>query len=340
MSIAATCASLVAVAVAMCGAAWSLYLFSAWGAPEGYVSAASVGMLVVTGVAAFVLTRRFVDYLLEPIRSLAGRWREASFRPRDHISLLRDQPEGDLESYAPEVRDLVVPMRAVLRKIEQRHERQVAWFGSVVHDVKTPVAASANALGALALRQSLQGSEEGELIQRVSDELRTLALSMQKVIDAIRFDREDLELSRHEIDLVLLARKLVDRVSVSRCIDISVEGGGTAVGDAALLERALENLILNAVRYARHSVKLTVYPGLVRIADDGHGLPAPLEYLTQPFRSKALDVGGHEVAGGAGGIGLFVARRVLEVHGGRLVVEGTSSHGTVLLAYIGRSNDA
>jgi len=96
--------------------------------------------------------------------------------------------------------------------------------------------------------------------------------------------------------------------------------------------------LANAVRYANSSVTIEVFPRLVRVADDGKGLPAPLEHLTQPFRSEPIEVAGVPVAGGAGGIGLFLARRVLELLGGKLVVESTSARGTVLLAYVGAAN--
>jgi signal transduction histidine kinase len=48
-----------------------------------------------------------------------------------------------------------------------------------------------------------------------------------------------------------------------------------------------------------------------------------------------LEIAGHRYTAGTGGLGLFIARRVLEAHGGKLVCESSSERGTVLLAYVG-----
>ncbi|HNR00705.1 MAG TPA: ATP-binding protein, partial [Trueperaceae bacterium] len=96
------------------------------------------------------------------------------------------------------------------------------------------------------------------------------------------------------------------------------------------------NLVSNAGRYARSEVRLEVFNNMVRVQDDGPGLPAPLEQLAQPFVGRTVEIAGKEYAGGTGGLGLFIARRVLEAHGGRLVCEASGPNGTVLLAYFGQ----
>ena len=95
------------------------------------------------------------------------------------------------------------------------------------------------------------------------------------------------------------------------------------------------NLLSNAARYANSNILIDVFPGLVRISDDGPGLGAPLDELSQPFNDQGVDIAGRRYAAGAGGLGLFIARRVMEAHGGRLVSEASGPRGTVLLAYLG-----
>ena len=64
------------------------------------------------------------------------------------------------------------------------------------------------------------------------------------------------------------------------------------------------------------------------------GLPAPLEQLAQPFNAQPVEIAGQHYTAGTGGLGLFIARRIIEAHGGRLVTETTGPSGTVLLAYL------
>jgi signal transduction histidine kinase len=145
-------------------------------------------------------------------------------------------------------------------------------------------------------------------------------------------------LVRDQLALTDLVQRVVQRLEPirrERGVSIEVTGGGDAWADARELERALYNLLSNAVRYARQRIKVEIYPGMVRVHDDGPGLPRPLETLAQPFVGQDVRIDGRTYAGGTGGLGLFIARRVLEAHGGRLVCEATGPRGTVLLAFMG-----
>lgn len=97
-------------------------------------------------------------------------------------------------------------------------------------------------------------------------------------------------------------------------ISLEVAGAGQARVDRHLLERALTNLITNALRHAKNRVMLRAGDGWVEVEDDGPGLPDSLERLSQPFRSQRL----RGVRAGSAGLGMYVARRVAEVHGGKL----------------------
>src|SRR5690606_26556662 len=134
--------------------------------------------------------------------------------------------------------------------------------------------------------------------------------------------------------MTTLAQRLEPLIS-ERGIALTLTGAASAFIDRREVERALYNLLSNAARYAQSSILVDVFPGLVRISDDGPGLGAPLEELAQPFNDQGVDIAGRRYAAGAGGLGLFIARRVMEAHGGRLVSEASGPRGTVLLAYLG-----
>ena len=271
-------------------------------------------------------------------RALSRALRDAAVRPRDHIAVLKARPPARTWRARDTYHDVSEALALLLDRIERRHARQTAWIAAVVHDVKTPIAASANALTMIARGSSLADSPDREMVVQVASELRSLVADVQRMLDAVRFERDDIEVERTVIDLADVMRLIVGRIVRRGEVTVELRGSGTAIGDPVLVDRALENLVTNAVRYAKSRVTIEVFPGLVRVADDGQGLPAPLEHLTQPFRSEPIEVAGVLVAGGAGGIGLFLARRVLELLGGKLVVESTSSRGTVLLAYVGAAN--
>lgn len=291
------------------------------------------------GAAAFVGARFVLDAQLAPLRRIALRLRHATLRPRDKIAYLRaDLPAPD--GLPDEIAAVSGALDGFVTGVEQRHARQTAWIVAVVHDVKTPIAGAANMLGVLARTPRLADSAEGAVVERLAGDLRGIARDVQRLVDAVRFEREDVEIDREPLDLAAIASAAAANLApTDGSVTVRVHGEGGADGDRALIARGIENLVGNAVRHARARVEIEVRPGLVRVSDDGPGLAAPLEVLAQPFRSEPRTVAGVVTQGGAGGIGLFLTRRVLELHGGRLVVERTDAHGTVLLAYVGRRPD-
>ena len=296
-----------------------------------------VAASVVGGIVYFWM-QRYVEALVRPFEDLEHSLRAAASRRRDHVAFMRQElgVVGRRPWYA--ARGLHDALNFFFRRVEDRQVRQTAWIAALVHDVVTPVAAAANALSTVSRDVYTWTGQERKLVERVGAELRQLAIHVQDVLDAVRLDREDVELKLSDIDVAMMVG---DVVSVNRGkpnVTVCIEGHGTAFGDPTLLRRAIENLVTNAVRYARSSVTVAVFPGMVRVSDDGPGLPADLDELAEPFRSETLELGMEKVHGGAAGMGLFLARRVLELHNGKLVVERTGVEGTTLLAYLGRSS--
>jgi len=335
----ATTSGVVAAVFAMVAAiAWLAGPLVAGGLGPWIGTAALLLAVSAIGGIVYATVRGVIESQLTPLRTMSEHMRIAALRPRDQITHVRRHlpaPGATVE----EVAAMAASVEAFLSKVEQRHARQTAWVVAVVHDVKTPIAGAANTLGVLARAPRITGTAEAELVERMAAELRVLVTDVQRLVDAVRFERDDVEIVREPLDLVELARSAAERAAADVTgVRVRVHGSGGATGDRTLLARAVENLVANAMRYARSVVEVEVRQGLVRVTDDGPGLPAPLEVLAQPFRSEPQTVAGVVTEGGAGGIGLFLTRRVLELHGGRLVVERTDAHGTVFLAYVGRSN--
>jgi len=293
-------------------------------------------LALAVGAVVYVVMQNLVAQALVPVVEVAQALRDAAARPRDHIKTYRQLRAVRRSPYPEEFKDLDHAVEFFVRRIEERQVRQAAWAGALVHDVKTPVAAAATALAAVSSDVQTWTGAERDLVKRVSAELRGLASHVQELLDAIRLDREDVDMEVVEVDLATAVRRTLAVTRVPDRVEVSVRGSGHALADPSLLDRVLENLVSNALRYARSQVKITVFEGLVSVADDGPGLPAPLEVLTEPFRSEALKVADETLHGGAAGMGLFLAKRVLELHQGKLVVERSDRTGTILLAYVGR----
>ncbi|HEX2685428.1 MAG TPA: ATP-binding protein [Kofleriaceae bacterium] len=150
----------------------------------------------------------------------------------------------------------------------------------------------------------------------------------------------DLPLDTTEVDLGALAAAVADEARVvARDAEIAVTGSLTAPGDPAKLRQAILNLVLNATQIGGPGVRVMIELAAegaharISVVDDGPGVPASVATsLFEPFATAR--------AGGTG-LGLAVARRIAERHGGSLMLESKpGSRGARFSIYLPRHRDA
>lgn len=288
------------------------------------------GFVVVAAITGYIMSGQLLAPLLRVTDELDQLSRGANGLAGERLSAPATEPK--------EVKALSNAFNELLDQVEGEQARRTAFSAALMHDLKTPLVAAANLLAIV--RDDDEMTREGrvDVISKTTNELKSLIDLVQKLVDAHRLERPEVPLARERTDLRSLVELLVTRLETlagERGIEVTVSGQANAMVDRRELERALYNLVSNAVRYAETSIVIEVFPGLVRISDDGPGLGAPLDELAQPFNDQGVDIAGRRYAAGSGGLGLFIARRVLEAHGGRLVSEASGPKGTVLLAYLG-----
>jgi two-component system OmpR family sensor kinase len=124
----------------------------------------------------------------------------------------------------------------------------------------------------------------------------------------------DVPLTTGPVDLGTLAREIAEQAQVAaKDARIEASGTGSVEADAAKLRQAIFNLVLNAVQVGARTVRIEVDGERITVADDGPGVPPELvATLFEPFVTARP---------GGSGLGLAVARRVAERHGGRLVLD-------------------
>lgn len=288
------------------------------------------GVVVLSGLVGYFLSGILLAPLLKASKDVLGLPHTSEQLAMARLPLTDEDPV--------EVRTLRRSFNQLLAQVETEQARRSAFMAALMHDLKTPLVAANNLLQIVKNDDSLSRERRVEVVGHLSNELTGLIDLVQKLVDAHRLERSDVPLNRDHVSLGDLVNRVVQRLEplkLERGLTVVVQGGGDAWADARELERALYNLISNAVRYARSRIEIEIYAGMVRVHDDGPGLPEPLEKLAQPFIGHDVSIGGKTYTGGTGGLGLFIARRVLEAHGGRLVSEATGPRGTVLLAFVG-----
>ena len=236
---------------------------------------------------------------------------------------------GDFETRAQngdpsEVRALRSAFAGLLSRLATEQARRGAFMATLVHDLKTPLIATGH-LAQLLISGGLSAPERQEVgTQMLSENARLLSL-VQQMADAHRFERDSVQLHRRPTELRPLLNALKARLAPraeALGLYLCVSGEGQAEVDASVLERALSNLADNALRYAHSRVELGVSctGGHIQLSvtDDGPGFAQELHTLAQPFNAQPTTIAGQQYTAGTAGLGLFIARRIAEAHGGEL----------------------
>ncbi|MFL6279108.1 MAG: ATP-binding protein [Vicinamibacterales bacterium] len=226
-------------------------------------------------------------------------------------------------------------------------------FVSIVsHDLRTPLNAM---LGWTALLQkgSLAPSITARALQSIHDNATRQAKLIDDLLDFSRITGGRMALDRDEIDLRDLLRNVIESMvpaTAAKRIELQFSAAPDAVilGDIRRLEQVFFNLIGNAVKFTDDGGRVDVSIRCqdnsveVRIADNGIGIEP--EFLPHVFdRFRQADSTTTRLHGGVG-LGLSIARQLVEAHQGSICVEsdgkGRGSTFIVRLPMVGQRGDA
>lgn len=231
-----------------------------------------------------------------------------------------------------EIDRLARTLNRMLDRLESGQERQRRFVSDASHELRSPVAAlRQTAEVALAHPDRLDASR---LASTVADESVRLGSLIEGLLLLARADEARLQVVAAAVDLDDLALREVRRLRDS---GIEVDASGVSpvhvVADEALVERALRNLVDNAVRHRHRRLALTTRAeaagagrtvAVIAVDDDGPGI-ADADRLRVLERFVRLDEGRARDAGGSG-LGLAIVAEIAAVHGGSVVI-GTSPLG-------------
>ncbi|NMC42788.1 MAG: HAMP domain-containing protein [candidate division Zixibacteria bacterium] len=238
--------------------------------------------------------------------------------------------QGDLNSRAEvKSRDAVGSvarrfnlMAAGIQGLIQR-ERQL--LQSVSHELRTPIARIRFDLDMLQNAESPE--EQRRRIEEIDAEVTEIDQLVGELLDYNRIHSESLSVERTPVAVREVLEEIIARLHDFRPdveIDIPLETDPECrvTADRMLFRRAVQNLLANALRYARRRVVIRCSRGeaetTVEVCDDGPGVPPERrEEIMMPF-NRGQD-GGMRSSGGVG-LGLSIVRRIVELHGGTLTV--------------------
>ena len=217
------------------------------------------------------------------------------------------------------------------------------FIATVSHELRTPLAAIYGSAQTL-LREDIELDESGQkrLLDVIAQESERLSRIADDILFANKLDSGQFVLGEKRIDLLALAREVVDqmRACIASRDDISIDLAVPAtidplVGDSDKLRQVLINLIDNAVKYSpdggRIDVAVEARDGGVRISirDEGIGI-APLEQRRIFGKFYRVDPALTRGVGGTG-LGLYICRELVRRMEGRLSVRSEEGKGSTFI---------
>lgn len=202
------------------------------------------------------------------------------------------------------------------------------FLAMVTHDLRSPLAA----LRVQAQLMSRRQEYSEERLSAIISQTDRMARLIDGLADVMRMDAGQLELRRSNISLhdvvhAVVAQELAR--APGRRVIIDSAGNVSGFWDGDRLFQVIANLVGNAIKYSaapaevRVSVSQSDQEGIVEVIDEGHGIaPEHLDKLFDRFYRA-------EVTGAGGlGLGLYIARLLVEAHGGSIAVRSTLGAGT------------
>jgi two-component system OmpR family sensor kinase len=283
--------------------------------------AAPIGLALST-LGALWLSRR----ALAPVDRAISAAREITV---ENLDRRIEVPERD-----DELRTLVTALNDLLDRLERGHRALAMFAADASHELRTPIAAITSELE-VALRRPRSPDEWAQSARTALGELRRLA----RVVDSLlRFARADAPGTANPQQVELAG--LVDDVTAMHA-SAAREAGVELValcdtdvhihGDADMLSTAISNLVANAIRYTPRggaitaSIELADGAAHVHVDDTGRGLaPEELDAIFRPF---ARGTQGRSADAAGLGLGLPIARKIAERHGGAIAARNRPSGG-------------
>jgi two-component system, OmpR family, sensor histidine kinase KdpD len=217
------------------------------------------------------------------------------------------------------------------RALRRANVVKTALLGSVSHDLRSPLTAITAAAGGLR-SPTLGEREREELIGVIASESTRLGRLVDNLLDLSRLQAGQVEPVTEMVSVASLVESAIGSVSEPPGgFEVSIDEGLPMVeADASQVERALANVLDNAVRFAgAEPVGVSAYRGgervVIRVTDRGPGIPpGESEQIFEPFHRREGGMGGS-------GLGLAIARGFVEANNGTLRAHSLPGQGASFL---------
>ena len=278
-------------------------------------------VLMIVSIVSVLLSLFLARTIVRPLRRLAyAAVRVRMGRAREVVVPRLPYRRDEIGMLARALSDMSLALRARIDATE-------AFAADVTHEMKNPLASLRSAVDTLAVVEN--PALRAQLLAIVQDDVHRLDRLITDISEASRLDAQLSRAKFEAVDVAALVDALIEQRrarGVERGVRLRHDRPPSSIfvtGDGSRLERVVENIVGNAVSFSPENGVVTLTTRreddevVVTVEDDGPGVPAEArEAIFRRFHSVRPD---GEAFGRHSGLGLAIARTIVEGHGGSVV---------------------
>jgi two-component system heavy metal sensor histidine kinase CusS len=287
-----------------------------------------VWMVVLISLATLFLSDLIFRGAMRPLKELA--LKAVTIRPKELGQRL------NLEDFPVEIHDLVASLNFTLARMQDAFQRMEHLSTDLAHELRSPIQNIRSEIEGILLHPPPE-SERDEALGSALEEMDRLGAMIEQMLFLARCEDPGSELRLGPLPVPTLLQEIADYFEASAEtaeVKLSVESEPLALlADRSLVQRALGNLVSNALRHTPAGGSITLRGRmsenriLLEVIDTGEGIPPDVlprlgTRFTRVEDSRSRSKGGS-------GLGLAIVQGIMRLHGGTLEVESQLGQGTL-----------
>ena len=267
--------------------------------------------------------------IIRPVKNIIGSVRRIT---AENLKLRIQLPETK-----DEIRELVDTFNAMLEKLDESFSSQTQLIQDVSHELRTPLTIMRGEIE-VALKKARSPEEYIAVLESGLEEISRLGLMIENLLILSRYDSHEVSMDINRVSISGLLNEIVSdiqRLAKRKGVSIARRGSDDILinGDEHQLRRAFLNIIDNAIKYTPEGGKILIslktFEGLtrVKVTDSGIGIsPENLPFIFDRFFRVDKSRSGEGY-----GLGLSIAKSIIEAHKGSLSIESEPGRGTTVI---------
>jgi hypothetical protein len=280
----------------------------------------------------------------------AGRNYHIGADPRQMLDLLFATYENALQKNQ-ELHLVNEELRVARNQLETQNEHLAAlndqknqFLGMAAHDLRNPLGIIQGFSSLLLEAGALPPEQRSQLLERILASSRFMLQLVDDLLDITAIESGKLELRIAPVSVAQIVNACIDWNTIpasQKQIDLAAELPADLPlieVDSAKMEQVLNNLVSNAIKFSHRGSRVILQARAVdsrvqiMVQDQGQGIPADeFGQLFQPFQRSSVRATAGEKSTG---LGLTIARRIVEDHGGTIEVESRVGNGTTFIVTV------